>query len=55
MEATPIKSITQDKIIAFLTENIIIIFGVPQWLIMDDGPNIKGNNMKDFYKKFYIM
>jgi len=34
------------KIIKFLVENIIRRFGVPQQLIMDNGPNFKGKDMK---------
>ena len=55
VEAIPMKSITQDAIIAFLTKNIIIRFGVPQRLIMENGPNFKGKDMKAFYKKFHIV
>jgi len=54
VEAIPMKSITQTKIIAFLIKNIIIRFVVPQRLIMENSPNFKGKDMKAFYKKFHI-
>ena len=49
------KSFTHDKIIAFLTENIITIFEALQRLIMDNGANFKGKEMKDFCKNFHII
>ena len=49
------KSITQEKIIAFLIENIITRFSVPQRLIMDNGRNFKGKEIKAFCKKFHII
>lgn len=55
MEAIPIKSVTQDKIITLFTKNIITRFGVPQRLIMDNGPNFKDKEMMDFFKKFHIV
>lgn len=55
VEAIPIKSVTQAKFITFLTKNIIIMFGIPQILIMDNGPNFKGKDMKAFCKMFHIM
>lgn len=54
-EDIPIKLVTQDKIISFLTKNIIIRFGVPQRLIMENGPNFKGKDMKAYCNKFHIM
>lgn len=54
VEAIPIKSVTQEKVIAFLTEYIITRFGVPQRLIMDNGQNFKGKDMQAFCKKFHI-
>jgi len=41
VEAIPMKSVTQDKIIAFLIENIITRFGVTQRLITDNGQILK--------------
>ena len=55
VEAIPMKSVTQDKIIAFLIENIITRFSVKQRLIMENGKNFKGKEMKYFYKKFHII
>ena len=55
VESIPMKSFTQDKIIVFLVENIIARFSVPQRLIMENGPNFKGKDMKEFYKKFHIV
>lgn len=52
VEAIPRKSITQDKIITFLVENIITRFGVPKRLIMENGPKFEGKYMKEFCKKF---
>jgi len=49
------KSLIQDKIIAFLIENIITRFSVPQRLIMENGPNFKGKDMKAFCRKFHIV
>ena len=54
VEAIPMELVTQTKIIAFLTENIITRLGVPQRLIMENGPNFKGKIMKAFCKKFLI-
>lgn len=44
----------QEKIIKFLVENIITIFGIPQKLSMDNRPNFKGKDMKEFCKIFHI-
>jgi len=55
MEAILMKLITQIKIIALLIENIITRFGLPPRLIMDNGPNFKGKDMKAFCKKFHIV
>ena len=54
VEAIPMKSITQEKVIAFLTKNIITQIGVPQWLIMDNGQNFKGRICKHFVKSFIL-
>jgi len=54
VKSIPMKLFTQSKILAFLTKNIIVRFGVPQMLIMKNGPNFKGKDMKEFCKKFYI-
>ena len=48
------KIVIQENIIAFLIEYIITRFGVPQRLIMDNGPNLKGKDMQGFCKKFHI-
>ena len=45
MEAIPMKSFTQEKIIAFLTKYIITRLGVSHRLIMDNGQNFKGKDM----------
>jgi len=55
VEALPMKSITLEKVIAFLTKYIITRFCVPQRLIMDDGQNFKGKDMHAFCKKFHIL
>jgi len=54
VEFIPMKSVTQETIIAFLTEYIITRFGVPQRLMMDNGPNLKGKDMQAFCKNFHI-
>jgi len=54
VEAIPMKSTTQDKIIAFIVENIITRFGVPQKLIIDNGKILKGKEIRAFCKKFRI-
>jgi len=54
VEVIPMKLVTQDKIIAFLTKNIITRFEVPQRLIMDNVPKFKGKEMKAFCKNFIL-
>ena len=46
VEVIPMKSVTQDKIFAFLVDNIITRFGVPQRLITDNRPSFKGKDTK---------
>lgn len=53
VEAIPIKSTKGDKIMDFLVKFIISRYGAPK-LFMDNGPNFKGNEVRDFFVEYHI-
>ena len=48
VEAEPVETITEARIIDFLWKNIICRFGLPRVLISDNGTQFCGQKIKDF-------
>jgi len=53
-EAIYLKIAIQKHVINFIKEYIICKFGVPQKLIMDNGTNFTGKDIKEFCKNMKI-
>jgi len=54
VEAIPLKIAIQKYLINFIKEYIICRFGIPQRLIMDNGMNFIGKDIKEFCKKMKV-
>jgi len=48
------KSTKGGTIVKFIIEFIISRYGVPSKLFMGNGPSFKGNEVKEFFAKYYI-
>jgi len=53
-EAEPLATITSNKMINFVTKNIICRYGVPQKIITDNGTQFKSEEFKNFCEQFKI-
>ena len=53
-EAEPMATITSQKMINFVTKNIICRYGVPQKIITDNGTQFESEEFQNFCKKFKI-
>lgn len=47
-------SITQLRLKKFVLENIVCRFGIPNVLVMDNGPKLKCDHIKEFCEGFHI-
>ena len=55
VEAEAVATITQKSVKKFLWENIICRFGIPQWIIIDNGPQLKGDKISHFCSNLHII
>jgi len=53
-EAEPLATITSNKMINFVTKNIICRYGVPQKIITDNGTQFESEEFRDFCEQFKI-
>ena len=53
-EAEAVATITQRSIEKFLWENIICRFGIPHRIIVDNGPQLKGDHLRQFCENLHI-
>ncbi|XP_054801430.1 uncharacterized protein LOC129305422 [Prosopis cineraria] len=54
VEANSFASITQKTFLKFMKTNILCRYGIPKRIITDNGPNLNGTEVKNFYEKFQI-
>lgn len=50
----PLTSATSIKTIHFLKNDVFLVFGVPEFIISDNGPQFKSNVFQDFLKEFKV-
>jgi transposase InsO family protein len=53
MEAMPVVNITQDAAVKFL-QSVIYRFGVPKWVLTDNGTHFKGAKFARYCTDFGI-
>ncbi|XP_059668870.1 uncharacterized protein LOC132313956 [Cornus florida] len=51
-EATPYKHVKKETVVDFIKSNIIYRYGVPQYIITNNGTNFKNSWVTDLYEKF---
>ena len=54
VEAEAVAAITQKSVEKFLWENIICRFSIPQRIIIDNGPQLKGDKITQFCSNLHI-
>ena len=54
VEAEAVAAITQKSVEKFLWKNVICRFGVPQRIIIDNGPQLKGDKISQFCSNLHI-
>ncbi|GAB2268987.1 hypothetical protein Dimus_038752 [Dionaea muscipula] len=54
VEAIPLREITQEQVIRFITEHIIYKFGIPQTIMVDNGPSLNGERVRDMLGEFGV-
>ena len=53
-EEVPLKNMTHNEVIEFITEHIIHRFGIPQTLTTDQGTSFVSNKVREFAKLYKI-
>ena len=53
-EADAVATITQRSVEKFIWENIVCRFGIPKHIIVDNGPQLKGEHLKRFCDNLHI-
>jgi hypothetical protein len=48
VEAVPLRRVTHHKVIDFVWEHIVYQFGIPQTLMMDQGPSFMARQFREF-------
>ena len=54
IEVEAVAAITQKSVKKFLWENVICRFGIPQRIIIDNGPQLKGDKISQFCSNLHI-
>ncbi|XP_042387630.1 uncharacterized protein LOC121979709 [Zingiber officinale] len=54
MEADPLARISEQMIIKFIRQNILCRFGIPHWLISDNGRQFAGRRLREWFEVYGI-
>lgn len=50
----PLRSTTTDKIIECLEDHVFMMFGVPKFLVLDNGPQFRSNRFRQFASSYGV-
>ncbi|KAI0524720.1 hypothetical protein KFK09_004103 [Dendrobium nobile] len=53
-EAVPLREVKAQQVLKFFKENVVYQFGVPRWIISDNGPSFRSTKINNFVRRHNI-